>query len=575
MALAHEGFSIVNVASTAGHGSPPLVSTRTYGLAAADPDRFLEKAVARCNLLPRKLRRGLAYAVSKNFVIWWSKQLATPLGEKGARVVSVSPGSFDTEMGRLEKSHGAGALAEHSALQPLREGRGDRRGARLLRQRQARLPDRDRPAGERRPGSQDDRQGVAGHAAEPLTSRRQGLPRRSSRDPKPISTSRLRLAARSTSVRYRPSGRPRGGLAMPYSAQDEQFIHQLPRPFDQVDDTDPSWSDRCYFNLHSPDDELLVVDGLRATTRTRSGPVGYGKVALADGRHWDLDVFRPCTDDRDDVSAGPARWTLHRAARAMGCSSSARTAPGIEWQLQYESVAPLWELLPITIRKSGADARRHDPHQAAGPYTGWVEASTASGSRSTASTAGATAPSASATPTTSTSGSGSRPASRTGPSRPGSGSPPTAPSTTSTAASPSTTARQSKRFVTFEHDVVFDGDQKRPTHADLMFIDEDGETFHLKADSRAPRHHRLLRRGAEAPQEQRRPVRLRLERARRRRPGRDRGHAVSLDQLMALRDRRDEGPRHLRAASPGGTATPATPTGDTSPSGTRTHRVER
>ena len=117
MRLAHEGFSIVNVASTAGHGSVPLVSTRAYRLAGTDPARFLEKTVARCNLLPRKLRRGLAYSLSKNFVIWWSKQLATPLGEKGARVVSVSPGSFDTEMGRLEKSHGAGVLAEHSALQ--------------------------------------------------------------------------------------------------------------------------------------------------------------------------------------------------------------------------------------------------------------------------------------------------------------------------------------------------------------------------------------------------------------------------------------------------------------------------
>jgi len=30
--------------------------------------------------------------------------------------VSVSPGSFDTEMGRLEEAKGAGALAEHSAL---------------------------------------------------------------------------------------------------------------------------------------------------------------------------------------------------------------------------------------------------------------------------------------------------------------------------------------------------------------------------------------------------------------------------------------------------------------------------
>ena len=49
-------------------------------------------------------------------MIWWSKELATPLGAKGARVVSVSPGSFDTEMGRLEEAKGAGALAEHSAL---------------------------------------------------------------------------------------------------------------------------------------------------------------------------------------------------------------------------------------------------------------------------------------------------------------------------------------------------------------------------------------------------------------------------------------------------------------------------
>ena len=49
-------------------------------------------------------------------MIWWSRQLAAPLGAKGARIVSVSPGSFDTRMGRLEEAKGAGALAEHSAL---------------------------------------------------------------------------------------------------------------------------------------------------------------------------------------------------------------------------------------------------------------------------------------------------------------------------------------------------------------------------------------------------------------------------------------------------------------------------
>ena len=114
--LAHEGFSIVNVASTAGHTALKLLSKRDYARAASDPDAFVERAAARCNLLPQKLRRGLAYGLSKNFVIWWSRQLATPLGAKGARIVSVSPGSFDTRMGRLEEAKGAGALAEHSAL---------------------------------------------------------------------------------------------------------------------------------------------------------------------------------------------------------------------------------------------------------------------------------------------------------------------------------------------------------------------------------------------------------------------------------------------------------------------------
>ena len=37
---------------------------------------------------------------------------------------------------------------------------------------------------------------------------------------------------------------------MGYRAHDEAFVHQLPRPLDQVNDSHPSWSDRCYFNVH-------------------------------------------------------------------------------------------------------------------------------------------------------------------------------------------------------------------------------------------------------------------------------------------------------------------------------------
>ena len=49
-------------------------------------------------------------------MIWYSKQMAMAFGAKGARILSVSPGSFDTDMGRLEEKSGAGALLRFAAI---------------------------------------------------------------------------------------------------------------------------------------------------------------------------------------------------------------------------------------------------------------------------------------------------------------------------------------------------------------------------------------------------------------------------------------------------------------------------
>lgn len=68
------------------------------------------------NVMPRKARPGAAYGTSKAFVIWYSAQMAAAFGEKGARIVSVSPGSFDTEMGRLEVVSGTDRLLNYAAL---------------------------------------------------------------------------------------------------------------------------------------------------------------------------------------------------------------------------------------------------------------------------------------------------------------------------------------------------------------------------------------------------------------------------------------------------------------------------
>ncbi|MYM64835.1 SDR family oxidoreductase [Pseudomaricurvus sp. HS19] len=115
--LADEGFAMVNVSSVSGHMLPGfLIPSRGYRLAHSDIGRFLKRMLFVTNFFPKKARTGVAYALSKNFVSWYSKSIAGRFGSKGARVVAVSPGSFDTEMGRLEKETGSGELVNYSAL---------------------------------------------------------------------------------------------------------------------------------------------------------------------------------------------------------------------------------------------------------------------------------------------------------------------------------------------------------------------------------------------------------------------------------------------------------------------------
>jgi NAD(P)-dependent dehydrogenase (short-subunit alcohol dehydrogenase family) len=116
--IASEGFALVNVASMAGYMFPDmLLPTRAYALAQTDAEAFLKKTQAFSRFLPKEFyRKGMAYGISKNFVMWFSRKSAARFGAKGARVVSVSPGSFDTEMGRLEEKSGSAKMLKTAAL---------------------------------------------------------------------------------------------------------------------------------------------------------------------------------------------------------------------------------------------------------------------------------------------------------------------------------------------------------------------------------------------------------------------------------------------------------------------------
>jgi len=99
-----EGGCIIDVSTMSAYLTPKIVMpVGLYKYSVKDPALFMKKIMKRVNLFPEKVRAGVAYGISKHFVIWFAKQDAARFGKKGVRVISVSPGNFETPMGNLEK----------------------------------------------------------------------------------------------------------------------------------------------------------------------------------------------------------------------------------------------------------------------------------------------------------------------------------------------------------------------------------------------------------------------------------------------------------------------------------------
>lgn len=114
---ADAGAAIVNVASMAAHLMPDeMIPTGQFPQALQDQGAFMADMLAACAIVPEEMRSGIAYAVSKSLVRWYSSAQAERFNARGLRIVSVSPGSIDTEMGRLEEQAGAGALVTDAAV---------------------------------------------------------------------------------------------------------------------------------------------------------------------------------------------------------------------------------------------------------------------------------------------------------------------------------------------------------------------------------------------------------------------------------------------------------------------------
>lgn len=121
LGIASERFALVNVSSNGGHLLPSvLIPKRAFRHAFSDSAVFTAKLTRAAGRMPRNQRPRIAYAFSKSFVIWYTAKMAAAFGVRGARILSVSPGIIDTEMGRLEVD-GARGLIQDSAFKRLGE----------------------------------------------------------------------------------------------------------------------------------------------------------------------------------------------------------------------------------------------------------------------------------------------------------------------------------------------------------------------------------------------------------------------------------------------------------------------
>jgi NAD(P)-dependent dehydrogenase (short-subunit alcohol dehydrogenase family) len=110
------GSCIIDVSSMSAYLTPKVIMpVGLYKYSAKDPALFMKKIMNRVNLFPKKVRAGVSYGISKHFVIWFAKQDAARFGQKGVRVLSVSPGNFETPMGKLEKEE-ADAYTKYCAI---------------------------------------------------------------------------------------------------------------------------------------------------------------------------------------------------------------------------------------------------------------------------------------------------------------------------------------------------------------------------------------------------------------------------------------------------------------------------
>ncbi len=99
-----KGSSIINIASICSYEIPRLLRPKhIYRLAETNPVKCEKKMIRLSKLFGKKHAFNLAYAISKCFVVYYTKKASKRFyDENEIRMLSISPSNFLTEMGKAD-----------------------------------------------------------------------------------------------------------------------------------------------------------------------------------------------------------------------------------------------------------------------------------------------------------------------------------------------------------------------------------------------------------------------------------------------------------------------------------------
>ena len=100
----NDGGVIVDIASSSAYEAPGLlVKHQIFEEAEYQEEKFIKHMTGEAMLPPGEENDpGMAYVLSKKFVVWYAQKCAHEYAKKGIRVVSVSHGLIETDMGTRE-----------------------------------------------------------------------------------------------------------------------------------------------------------------------------------------------------------------------------------------------------------------------------------------------------------------------------------------------------------------------------------------------------------------------------------------------------------------------------------------